>query len=319
MKFIASCLFLLCVVSVLAVAQPEQRGYQLHSLADSLGYQAGWNFGLTVKKEGADVNIPILIAGAYDVLTYSEARLPLGEIDNILTRVRLKLDQMIRDKDTVGDLALKIYGKSSKNGPDKIKTSNDSLSYAIGYNYGLDVKDRRRTLSPRAVSEGLADCLQGKESLLTLDDELALEMYKQFEKNTHQTEMKQFMEQQKQFLEENAKRSEVHTLPSGIQYEILNSGEGTTATMEDDVTVHIKASKLNENPYFNTYRTDQPLNYKISEAAEDWKTILTQMPIGARWKLWIPPDTTSASAFKDGPPQILKFEVEMISISSIEQ
>ena len=323
MKSIAMFSSLFLLTATLLTAQKESTSsiqYRLSSLHDSLGYQAGWQFGLAVKREGADVNTAILIAGVRDALTYSSPRLTLAQVDNLLEGVRNKLDQMIEDQDTTGNIPLRLYGKSSKNGPDNITTPNDSLSYAIGYNYGLGVKEQRLPYSRLAVVEGVTHCLYDKESLLTKNDKLQLEIHKQQERITRQNERMLVAQAEKDFLEKNRGRPEVKRLPSGIHYEVLNPGQGESAAIEDQVTIHLTASKLNEEPYFDTYRTDQPLVYKVSEVSEEWVTILTWMPVGARWKLWIPPDVAFGTNFSgEVIPQTIEVEVEVISISSSEE
>ena len=329
MKTTLSILAVIVAISATAFAQKEGENVSrvgMASLHDSLGYMTGWNFGLQVKREEIDkpvLNYSMLVAGAQSALLFTEPAIPIATVDNLLAGVRQKLERIYSEQDTTVNVPLEIYGKPSKNKPGKIKVHNDSISYAIGYNFGYSIRNTPQ-IAPLTVAQGVADCLNGKKPALTEDDFLALEIRKQQMKALRQEEVAQDMNRQKQLLEDNANRPEVQLLPGGIQYEVLDQGKGDRPAVEDQVTVHLVARKLLENKtFFDTYQTDQPLIYDLSSISEDWITILTQMPVGSKWKLWIPPDNNpdsqSGALGSPGPiREALVFEVEMVAINGPE-
>ena len=328
MKLFASLLALLVIVTGTTFAQKEgslagTAPYYLKNYSDSLGYYAGWTFGLQVKSEesgGPVLNYHILMAGAKDALQFTNARLTIGEVNQLVQTVRTKLEEIYRNNDTTINIPKVIYGTPTRNTPERIVTMNDSISYAIGYNYGYSVRSYDRNLTPLAVAEGLIDCLSGNESRLTEDDILDLELQRQREKMTRQNEVEMRAQREQAFLEENARRPGVQQLDGGIQYEILDEGEGETAGPEDQVSIHISASRMgDDHPYYDSRKTNQPLVYYLSETTDEWIPILTEMPVGARWRLWIPPFVAFGEGVeKRGVPEMLIFDVEMVGINDQE-
>ncbi|MCB0712271.1 MAG: hypothetical protein KDD67_08075 [Ignavibacteriae bacterium] len=327
-KSVALFFLLFCFSAGAAYAQgggPGTNGssYYLKTIQDSVGYLAGWSFSEQVKREGPVkpvLNYRILIAGAEDALKYLDAKLTLGQVDQIVESVRQKLEEIYEKQDSTVDIPKVIYGTPTNNLPDRIKARNDSVSYAIGYNFGYSIRSNNRSLNPVAVSVGLSDCLNGNTSQLTDDDILALQIRMQQERLAEKEGKEQSFLKQRAMLDENANRPEVKKLPSGIQYEVLEEGKGNVADEKASVSIHIVAYKWDEaSPYYNSRTTDQPLIYNLSETSDEWVTILTQMPVGAIWKLWIPPDAVSdPDMAAKAIPETLIMEVEMISINGKE-
>lgn len=298
-------------------------GYYLKTFQDSLGYMAGWNFGEQVKREGPVkpvLNYKILMAGAQDALKYLDAKLTISQVNQLVEGVRTKLEEIYEKNDSTVDIPKVIYGTPTSNLPDRITARNDSISYAIGYNYGYSIRTNNRELNPLAVSEGFVDCLSGNASTLTEDDVLGLQIRMQQERLAAQDQKANAYYQQKALLDQNVNRPEVKVLPSGIQYEVLAEGEGPVAEEDAEVSIHMKATKWDqEAPYFDSRTNNQPLIYNLSETPDEWIAILTQMPVGAIWKLWIPPDAVSdADIAMKSKLETLIMEVEMVSINGQE-
>ena len=91
----------------------------------------------------------------------------------------------------------------------------------------------------------------------------------------------------KLFLEENAKKEGVITLESGLQFEILVQGTGEVPTINDTVKVIYEGSLLNKNVFDSTKDTGA-IDLQLAETILAWQEALLLMPVGSRWKLYIP-------------------------------
>jgi len=120
-----------------------------------------------------------------------------------------------------------------------------------------------------------------------------------------------------EFLEANSLREEVVVLPSGLQYEILVKGEGKIPVLKDKVLCHYSGHFLNQEVFDSSYKRKRPESFMVKELIKGWQEALQLMPVGSKWKLFIPPSL--AYGFESLTPTsggncTLIFEMELISI-----
>jgi FKBP-type peptidyl-prolyl cis-trans isomerase len=123
-----------------------------------------------------------------------------------------------------------------------------------------------------------------------------------------------------QFLEDNARREGVFTLPSGFQYKILKAGDGSglSPRTSDTVRIHIRGTTPDGNELDNSYQDGEPLTLVLEEAIPGWQEALLQMESGEKREIYIPPALQENSEIaklgtRGRQPQI--YEIELISIN----
>ncbi|MDR1743683.1 MAG: FKBP-type peptidyl-prolyl cis-trans isomerase [Dysgonamonadaceae bacterium] len=118
------------------------------------------------------------------------------------------------------------------------------------------------------------------------------------------------------FLEENAKRPEVVTLPSGLQYEILRKGNGPIPTETDRVVVDYHGTLLNGTVFDSSVQRKQPATFGVTQVIKGWTEALKLMPVGSKWKLYVPYDLAYGAQDRGTikPFSTLIFEVDLKSI-----
>jgi len=124
-------------------------------------------------------------------------------------------------------------------------------------------------------------------------------------------------EEQEKFLQDNAKKEDVVTLPSGLQYLILKNSDGKKPGPTTMVTVHYEGSLVNGKIFDSSYKRGQPASFGVHQVIPGWTEALQLMPAGSKWKLFIPSDL----AYGDNqagpsilPGSTLIFDVELIEI-----
>ena len=131
------------------------------------------------------------------------------------------------------------------------------------------------------------------------------------------------LEDGKKFLEENGKRKEVTTTPSGMQYEVLAKGgtEKYVAPKEKDAEsnkqflVHYKGTLINGKE-FDASPPGEPVPMTL-QVVEGFKEALTTMPVGAKWKLFLPSKLAYGEERRSAdiaPNSVLIFELELVKI-----
>ncbi|MFG6388425.1 MAG: FKBP-type peptidyl-prolyl cis-trans isomerase [Muribaculaceae bacterium] len=199
----------------------------------------------------------------------------------------------------------------------------DRLSYALGVSMGynfrasgiqeLNVDDFADALG--AVFYGRATKMTAEEAKTEVQSFFMQLQQKQQEENAKMADINAAAGEQ--FLLENGKRAEVHTTPSGLQYEIVKQGDGPRPTAGDSVTVHYTGKLIDGTVFDSSEERGEPATFGVTQVIPGWVEALQLMNVGSRWRLFIP----SALAYGPqgaggliGPNQTLVFDVELLAI-----
>jgi FKBP-type peptidyl-prolyl cis-trans isomerase FklB len=116
------------------------------------------------------------------------------------------------------------------------------------------------------------------------------------------------------FLATNKNNPGVITLPDGLQYQVITAGTGATPSPTDTVTVNYRGSLLDGTEFDNSYKRGQPAQFPVGGVIHGWTEALQKMPVGSKWKLFIPSDLAYGEQGNRGipPNSTLIFEVELL-------
>jgi len=119
------------------------------------------------------------------------------------------------------------------------------------------------------------------------------------------------------FLAENAQKPGVIVLPDGLQYKVLREGEGPKPSLTDTVKVNYHGTLIDGTVFDSSYERGEPAVFPVNGVIKGWQEALQMMPVGSKWKLFIPADL--AYGDQGAPPYIaggstLIFEVELLEI-----
>ena len=120
------------------------------------------------------------------------------------------------------------------------------------------------------------------------------------------------------FLAENAKRPEVTTLPSGLQYEIVKEGNGEKPTMMNSVLAHYHGTLINGTVFDSSVDRGEPTEFPVGGVIAGWTEALQLMPVGSKWKLYVPYNLAygeRGAGANIKPYSTLIFDVELLKIT----
>lgn len=184
-------------------------------------------------------------------------------------------------------------------------------SYAIGLEIGKNFKDDDVELDFDSLLAGIKDAIANAQP--KYDQATCLKALQQL----GEAKAGAAVAQNKKFLEENKKAEGVTTLPSGLQYKVLQSGDGATPGAEDTVRTHYKGTLIDGTEFDSSYKRNQPTEFPLNGVIPCWTEGVGKMKVGGKAKLVCP----YKIAYGEGgrPPQIpggatLVFEVELLSI-----
>jgi len=128
------------------------------------------------------------------------------------------------------------------------------------------------------------------------------------------------LERGRSFLEGNKKIEGVVSLESGLQYEVLEKGDGASPLEDDEVEVHYHGTFLDGQVFDSSIERDEPAKFKVNDVIKGWIEALQLMKVGDKWKIFVPADLAYAEAGSNsiGPNETLTFEVELIGITPKE-
>jgi FKBP-type peptidyl-prolyl cis-trans isomerase FklB len=206
--------------------------------------------------------------------------------------------------------------------PQMLDTQKDKESYAIGMSLGTTLRQQSVEVDLDILRRGVEDSLAGGKTLLTEDEERAVllalkgEVRKKQEEKMAQAGEANTKEGQ-EFLDVNKSKDGVVTLPSGLQYKILEAGTGPKPTAADSVVCNYRGTLINGTEFDSSYKRGQPATFPVSGVIKGWTEALQLMPVGSKWQLFVPADLAYGARGAGpgiGPNATLIFEVELISI-----
>lgn len=205
------------------------------------------------------------------------------------------------------------------------KTPRDKLSYSLGVDTVRSLKQRGVEINMDAMTQGMKDAMAG-DKLLVSDDEIRMNIAAiQSDVRSRQARAKLMtaMDNKKEgeaFLTENKTKEGVVALPSGLQYKILKAGNGPKPVDGDVVECYYLGTLINGMEFDSSARGDNeggPAMFKISDVIPGWREALKLMPVGSKWRLFIPPSLAygqRGAGGNIGPYATLIFEVELVAI-----
>jgi FKBP-type peptidyl-prolyl cis-trans isomerase FklB len=166
-----------------------------------------------------------------------------------------------------------------------------------------------------AYYDGMKDALAGDSA--RIGEEERMEILMAFQQNARNEMLDTNLKAGEEFLTSNANREGIMITNSGLQYEILNSGEGKTASKNDKVKVHYHGTLIDGTIFDSSVDRGEPATFGVTQVIPGWVEALQLMKAGDKFKLYIPSELAygeRGAGGKIGPNATLIFEVELIEI-----
>ncbi len=192
-------------------------------------------------------------------------------------------------------------------------------SYGIGVNMGNQLKGQSfEGLEIELVAQGLKDALTNAESAVSAEDiQASFEHITEKMKVAQKDKSKDVIELGNNHLDANAKKEGVTVTESGLQYEIINTGDGDTPGLSSKVKTHYHGTLINGTVFDSSYDRGQPAEFPVNGVIAGWTEALQLMPVGSKWRLTIPYQLAygeNGAGGSIGPCETLVFDIELLEI-----
>lgn len=202
-------------------------------------------------------------------------------------------------------------------------SNKEKISYIIGRDMAANFSKQGIEVDPDIFIQGYKEALSGAESKLSQAEVQAAMTALQQEMQARQAASQGQVAaankaEGEAFLAENKDREGVVTLPSGLQYMVLEEGHGASPGPSDSVTTHYHGTLINGTVFDSSYDRGQPATFPVNGVIAGWTEALQKMKEGAKWRLFLPSNLAygSQGAGEDiGPNATLIFDVELISVN----
>ena len=190
-----------------------------------------------------------------------------------------------------------------------------------GINHELFGEDSTKTISLKNFMAGFISGTTGKGGLMTVDSaqQVAQEMMRAIKAKNLEKEFGPNKKAGEDFLKENAKKKDVKTLESGVQYKVIKEGTGILPKDTSRVKVHYEGRTLDGKVFDSSYKRGQPTDFRANQVIKGWTDALVHMPAGSIWEVYIPQELAYGERQQGAdikPFSMLIFKIELIEVDS---
>ena len=203
----------------------------------------------------------------------------------------------------------------------ELETESQKLGYIIGMDIGSSLKEQGTDLDLDALFLAIKNTYNGEPLAMTPEEAAAIRESYIAKRRTAAEADRQSMgatnaAEGDKFLLENRTKEGVQITDSGLQYKVLEMGDGALPAATDKVTVHYRGTLLNGEEFDSSYARGEPVSFALNQVIPGWTEGVQLMPVGSKFMFYIPPNLAygPSGGGPIGPNATLIFEVELMGI-----
>lgn len=193
----------------------------------------------------------------------------------------------------------------------KPETDKEKYSYTIGWQLGSNIAGDMDMLDQAQIEQGMRDAMKKANPQMTEEEmNQALSLFRNIK-------VQRYLREGQEFLAKNRTQPGVKETASGLQYQVVTMGTGPVPRYNNTVVINYAGSLVDGTQFDSSVNHGGPVPFEISKVIPGWQEALLMMPVGSKWKLFIPSHLAYGSQGIPGripPNSVLIFEMELLSI-----
>ena len=202
-----------------------------------------------------------------------------------------------------------------------VNTEKGKLSYAVGWDIGADIQRRSTEFDVESLIAAIRDVVAEKDPKVSTEEMQTLLTALQEKVRAEQVEQFRALSEENQaksdaFLAANKSKTGIVVLPSGVQYRIIEEGDGARPGLESKVSVHYRGSKLDGREFDSSFARGTPEEFTVNAVLKGWQEVLPIMKAGSTWQIFVPPELAFGARGNPpvGPNEALMFDLKLVEL-----
>ena len=199
-----------------------------------------------------------------------------------------------------------------------METEKEKLSYTMGQQIGAGIRQDQLDVDTETLALGLTHSLNNEKSILSPDEMKSVIENFQKEMQAKANEAKTANAGKgEQFLKDNLSNEGIQVLESGLQYIVINQGDGEKPKATDTVDVHYEGTLIDGTVFDSSIKRGEPATFPVNGVIQGWQEALQLMEVGTKWKVFIPSELAygeQGAGGAIGPHETLIFDMELLNI-----
>jgi FKBP-type peptidyl-prolyl cis-trans isomerase FkpA/FKBP-type peptidyl-prolyl cis-trans isomerase FklB len=198
----------------------------------------------------------------------------------------------------------------------KLDTDQKKASYAIGQQIGTNMKQQNIEIDTDIMAMSMKDAIKGDSKMTKEEIQQAMTKLQESAMKKQTEAAEENKKKGAEYLEKNKTAEGVKVTASGLQYKVEKEGDGKMPVKTDTVKAHYKGTLTDGTQFDSSYDRGQPAEFPVQGVIPGWSEALQLMKVGAKYKLFIPPELAYGASGRPGIPanSVLVFEVELVEI-----
>ncbi len=198
-----------------------------------------------------------------------------------------------------------------------MSVDNSAVSYCVGMSVADSLMQQDLDqLNPEILAQAISDVFAGKETKFSPNE--ANGIIQQYLQEVTESKFEVFKQEGEAFLADNKSKAGVQVTDSGLQFEVIEAGNGAKPGATDTVEVHYHGTLIDGTVFDSSIERGQTATFGVHQVIKGWTEALQLMSEGAKYRLYIPQDLAYGAHPHPGgaikPFMTLIFDVELVKV-----
>ncbi len=203
----------------------------------------------------------------------------------------------------------------------ELETDAQKMGYIIGMDIGSSLRQQGTELDLAAVYDAIKAVYNGEELAMTPEEAATIRQSFTVKRRAEAENEREGLAatnaaEGDKFLLENHSKEGVQITDSGLQYKVIDLGDGPKPTATDKVKVHYRGTLLNGEEFDSSYARGEPISFQLDRVIPGWTEGVQLMSVGSKFMFYIPSDLGygTSGGGPIGPNATLIFQIELLGI-----